>query len=214
MKPLPAQDLRGNLATWAVPTALGPAVAAALLDALPAESYDPTFQGQRLETTYFDTPGLALRRARRKKNRYLTLRVRCYRSPGGGETYALSAKTEDRKFRAEIGPLVARALLTGRESFGCRLPAELLARLIELTGGGAVAPVVTVRCRRYAAEDEAARLTLDTGVTTDTGLWLPYAVLELKGTKLATPPAGLAALALRPIKLSKFLWATGVGDGR
>jgi hypothetical protein len=89
-----------------------------------------------------------------------------------------------------------------------------LARLIELTGGGAVAPVVTVRCRRSAAEDVAARLTLDAGVTTDTGLRLPYAVLEFKGAKLATPPAGLTALGLRPIKLSKFLWATGVGDGR
>lgn len=213
MKPLPAQDLRSNLATWAVPTALGPAVAAALLDALPAEAYDPTFQGQRLETAYFDTPRLTLRRARANKDRYLTLRVRCYRGPGG-EAYALSAKTEDRKYRVEIGPAAAGALLAGRAGFAGRLPAELLARLIELTGDGVVAPVVAVRCRRYAVEDETARLTLDTDVTTDTGLCLPYGVLELKSTKPAAAPGGLAALGLRPIKLSKFLWATGVCDGR
>src|SRR5579872_4222230 len=76
MPPLPVAPLRTNLGTWAVPDAELPAVAAALLDALPAEPFDPAFRGQELETTYFDTPDFALRKARRRGGQYLTLRVR------------------------------------------------------------------------------------------------------------------------------------------
>jgi hypothetical protein len=39
---------------------------------------------------------------------------------------------------------------------------------------------------------------------------MPHAVLEFKSTRLDQPAEPLAALQLRPIKLSKFLWATDV----
>src|SRR5690242_15273928 len=111
MDPLPADDLRLNLGTWAVPTASLPQVARAMADALPVEAFDPSFGGQRLETTYFDTAGFDLRRARRRGHRYLTLRLRCYDN-GRQETYALSAKTEGGKWRQEVSPDVADLLLT------------------------------------------------------------------------------------------------------
>ena len=60
MPPLPATDLRSNLATWAVPVQLLPAVGNWMHDVLPNESYDPHFRGQKLETTYFDTQAFAL----------------------------------------------------------------------------------------------------------------------------------------------------------
>src|SRR5262245_15959864 len=104
MPPLPSGDLRANLGTWAVPPADLPAAARALADALPAEPFDPGFRGQDLATTYFDTPGFRLRRARLRRGRYLTLRLRCYR-PAGGEgpdAYALSAKTEAQKWRTPV----------------------------------------------------------------------------------------------------------------
>jgi hypothetical protein len=48
-------------------------------------------------------------------------------------------------------------------------------------------------------------------VRTDTGKCLPYAVLEHKSADAeASTPGSLLALPLRPVKLSKFLWATGV----
>ena len=64
MRPLPANDLRTNLATWAVPPELVPAVASRMLDAMPRESFDPAFAGQQLETTYLDNADFALRKAR------------------------------------------------------------------------------------------------------------------------------------------------------
>jgi hypothetical protein len=208
MTPLPTQDLRGNLATWAVPTAQLPAVARALLDALPPEPFDPGFRGQAIATTYFDTSGFALRKARRKGKRYLTLRVRCYPD----EVYALSAKTEDRKFRLPLDPGLAEDLLDGNtvnSRLADLLPGDLLARLQDLAGREPLRPVVTVRATRYACEDDADRLTLDCGVATDTGKCLPTCVLEFKSTLAGrAPPPSLAALGLRPIKLSKFLWST------
>jgi hypothetical protein len=39
---------------------------------------------------------------------------------------------------------------------------------------------------------------------------LPHAVLEFKSIRPDEPPDALAPLHLRPIKLSKFLWATEV----
>ncbi|HEV3259455.1 MAG TPA: hypothetical protein VG013_21495 [Gemmataceae bacterium] len=204
MQPLPTTTLRTNLGTWAVPTDRLPGVAGVLLDALPAEVYDPLFQGQALETTYFDTTGFDLRKARAGRDRYLTLRVRCY----GTASYALSAKTESEKWRAEIEPARAELLLAGAASPADDLPGRLRARLLEL-GAEDLGPVVTVCCRRYAVEDDTDRLTLDVGVHTDAGKCLPFAVLEFKSTDTdGGPPGRLPALRLRPIKLSKFLWST------
>jgi uncharacterized protein YjbK len=206
MPPLPATTLRSNLGTWAVATEQLPGLAAVLLEALPAEAYDPLFVGQRLETTYFDTADFDLRKARVKKDRYLTLRIRCY----GGQTYALSAKTESEKWRLEIEPAHAELLLAGAAQPSADLPGHLRARLMEL-GAETLTPVVTVCCCRYAVENERDRFTLDVAVKTDTGKCLPHAVLEFKSTdKDAGPPGRLPALGLRPIKLSKFLWATEV----
>jgi hypothetical protein len=72
-------------------------------------------------------------------------------------------------------------------------------------------PVVTVYCRRYAVEDDQDRLTLDCCVHTDRGKELGYGVLEFKSTQPdESPPGRLVRPALRPLKLSKFLWATEV----
>ncbi len=209
MNPLPSAPIRQNLATWSVPVCQLPAVAHVLHDVLPNEVYDPHFQGQRLETTYFDTARFALRKARRGKDRYLTLRVRCYETPDGSEVHALSAKTEQQKWRQEIEPAVAHLLLAGSEDPGGLLPANLLARLQELVGNEPVVPVVTVCCRRYAVEDDEDRFTLDVDVRTDAGKALTCSVLEFKSTDpAARVPASLALLGLRPMKLSKVLWAT------
>src|SRR5260370_3041422 len=104
MPPLPAAELRQNLATWAVPLARLPATAAALLDALPAEAFDPDFRGQRLDTTYLDTPGFALRKARKRGKRYLTLPLRRYRPEGPPPPFAVPAHTEDTTGRPETAP--------------------------------------------------------------------------------------------------------------
>jgi len=205
--PLPVRDLRSNLGTWAVPPGLTPAVARVLLDALPREEYDPEFRGQELETTYFDTRDFALRKARRRGDKYLTLRLRCYQP---GDTYAVSVKTEDRKFRLEIEPWKAEAILSGATDMLVELlPGDLVARLLALVGDEALVPVATVCTRRYAVENETDRLTLDVDVHTDTGKSLDADVLEFKSKRsVAGPPAALAALGLRPVKISKFLWAT------
>jgi len=209
MDPLPAANLRRNLGTWAVPPTALPRVAGVMRDALPVEPYDPGFDGQSLATTYFDTRRFALRRARRRGERYLTLRLRCY---GDGETYALSAKTEAEKWREEVPSRIAELILRGLappEALTGPLPGHLLARLQELVGDEELLPVVEVRCTRYAVEDDRDRLTLDVSVHTDTGKLLPAAVLEHKSTEAgARPPGGLDVLGLRPLKLSKFLWAT------
>src|SRR5262249_48910157 len=168
MTPLPTGNLRTNLGTWAVPTASLPRVARALTDALPPEAFDPSFGGQRLQTTYFHTARFDLRTAPPRGERYLTLRLRCYDN-GRQESYALSAKTESEKWRQEITPDVADLVLSAGADPGLALSANLLARLQELTNGKPVFPVVTVSGRRYAVEDDADRLTLDVGVATDTG---------------------------------------------
>jgi hypothetical protein len=205
MAPLPAANLRRNRASWAVPPGLVPAVVARLAELLPREVFDPEFRGQDLRTTYFDSPAFALRRARHRGKKYLTLRLREY--PGDG--FALSAKTEAEKWRQEIAPAVAAALLAGGRGLGDLLPGHLLARLQELTRGARLVPVVAVRARRYAVEDDRDRLTLDVDVATDTGKCLDTAVLEFKSTdSTAALPGSLLALNLRPIKASKFLWAT------
>jgi hypothetical protein len=202
---LPTEDLRSNLGTWAVAARDLPAVAHALLCALPVEPFDADFRGQDLETTYFDTNGLSLRRARLKKKRYLTLRIRRYPGPA----FALSAKTDAQKFRRELETEEALALLGGfrPEALTGLLPADLVARLYELIGDADLVPVAAVSCRRFAVENVEDRFTLDVSVCTDAGKRLATNVLEFKSTNVeqeAIPPFG----GLRPIKLSKFLWAT------
>jgi hypothetical protein len=205
---LPAQDLRSNLGTWAVTSGLLPTVAYQMTQALPAEAFDPDFQGQNLETTYFDTRGFALRKARRSKDRYLTLRIRCY---GTTEAYALSVKTEQEKFRQIIAGDLAEALIQdgiAPTAWSSLLPAHLVARLLELAGPQPLLPVVTLCFRRYAVEDRVHRLTLDLDVRANTGKHMPCHVLEYKSTRMDTDCP--LAIPLPPIKLSKFLWATSV----
>jgi hypothetical protein len=208
MNDLPARDLRDNLGTWAVPACAVPAVAHALTACLPVELFDPTFHGQDLTTTYFDTPGFDLRKARNRGDRYLTLRIRAYQP---SNTYALSAKTEAAKFRLALDAATAEFLLAGHLGLGLEalLPGDLLARLGDLTHGATLLPVAAVGFRRYAVEDDVDRLTLDTDVHTDAGKPLWTNVLEFKSTRPdAVPPPAVAALDLKPMKLSKFLWAT------
>jgi hypothetical protein len=215
MKPIPTGPLRRNLGTWAVAVGQLPMVTAAMLEALPRETFDPGFRGQHLHTAYFDTPRYDLRKARLKKDRYLTLRIRCYRQDGEDQMqYALSAKTENGKIRFPLDAKDAEAILAGQYPAWPQvlLPGDLQARLLELTGGDPLFAVVCIQARRYAVEDaegEGMRLTLDTGVCTDTGKQLPFGVLEFKSSADGDPvPASIVDLNLRPIKSSKFLWAT------
>ena len=213
MNPLPTATLRNNRGTWLVPVCDLPAVAAVLLDALPAEPFDTGFQGQKLETIYFDTAALRLRKARRRGERYLTLRLRCYHTANEPAVYAASAKTESEKWRQEV-PAATAELLRQTPSvdvWRAILPGHLQVRLAGLIGEDTLLPVASVLAHRYAVENEQDRLTLDVDVRTDTGKCLPAAVLEFKSIEGDTPPpGGLTALRLRPIKLSKFLWATEV----
>src|SRR5262249_44872969 len=143
--------------------------------------------------------------------KYLTLRIRCYGN-STGKVYALSVKTEDQKWRAEIDADLAEfALAQGFDPRAFDLPADLVARLQALAGDEPFEPVVTIGACRFSVEDERDRLTLDTAVGTDTGKRLPFGVLEFKSTAGdATPPQELRALGLRRVKISKFLWATEV----
>jgi hypothetical protein len=206
---LPAADLRSNVATWAVACGQLPAVAYCLPHLAPTEEFDPTFRGQDLATTYFDTLDLRLRKARQRGEKYLTLRLRCY----GGLVFALSAKTEGQKWRQEVDAQTAGALLGTSPAAALHglLPANVLARLQDLAGEEFLLPAACVHCRRYAVENAQDRFTLDVGVRTDTGKGLPFSVLEYKSTDPeASPPGSLQGIGLRPLKLSKFLWATGV----
>jgi hypothetical protein len=208
MNPLPADDLRTNLATWSVLPELAPAVASRMLKSLPVESYDPGFVGQILETTYFDSRQFELRKARKSGKHYVTLRVRHYTPT---DAYAFSAKTEAGKFRIALPADEARNMIqSGFKPYMLKfLPADLMARIFELLQGDNVWPVATVRFRRYAVESNFYRLTLDIGIETDTGKCFPSEVLEQKAGDPDTEPFTVFdLLGLRPIKLSKFLWAT------
>ena len=213
--PLPAQDLRTNVGTWAVLDRELPALAYALTQALPTEKFDKSFLGQRLETTYLDTRSFVLRKARVKGDKYLTLRIRCYQPSG---MYALSAKTEFGKYRLTLESNVAEDILANgfQQRFWNQLPSDLIARLMDLAGENVPVPVVAVCFKRYAVENDIDRLTLDIDINTDCGKQLPYSVLEYKTSdegpetsdkQLVTRPSSLATF-LRPIKLSKFLWST------
>lgn len=209
MQPLPTADLRSNQGTWLVPIDRIPVVTAGMLDLLPTEAYDRHFLGQCLQTTYFDDRDYTLRKARVKKQRYLTLRVRCYEAPGKAEVYAISAKTESEKWRAEITPALARGILSGKLAIAEQLPAHLAARLNEESAGPLV-PVVQVHCTRFAVEDELDRLTLDLCVRTDRHTVLPFGVLEYKSSNPDRVYNRVLGMRLAPLKLSKFLWATKV----
>jgi hypothetical protein len=215
--PLQLTALRNNLATWSVPLWAVPAVVHQMDESLPTGEFDPHLMGQYLQTTYFDTADFALRKARVPKQQYLTLRLRAY-SPSAGAggkypspTYALSAKTESEKYRAPVNQATAAQLLASPsvDLVGQLLTPDVVARLLQLLDGEPLAPVVTVCAQRYAVEDEVDRLTLDVDVHTDAGKHLPFGVLEYKSTAAdGVPPGKLPTPGLRPIKLSKFLWAT------
>jgi hypothetical protein len=209
MQPLPTTDLRSNRGTWLVPIDRIPVVIAGMLDSLPTEPYDRNFLGQCLTTTYFDDADYTLRKARVKKSRYLTLRVRCYEPPGKPAVYALSAKTESEKWRAELTPALAKGLLSGKLALAAQLPAHLAARLNEESAGPLV-PVVCVHCTRFAVEDEQDRLTLDLCVRTNRHTALPFNVLEYKSSSPDRVYDRVLGMRLAPLKLSKFLWATKV----
>jgi hypothetical protein len=108
-------------------------VARIITDAYPSEKFDPAFQGQDLETVYFDTRAFALRKARSRSDQYLTLRIRCYQP---SYVYALSAKTEGQKFRVQIDPNDAEAAISGNYTnlWPAALPGDLLARLLSIAG--------------------------------------------------------------------------------
>jgi hypothetical protein len=118
------------------------------------------------------------------------------------------------KVRFPIPPDKADFLLAGQNITPVvmdLLPADLAARLNEIVGDELLIPVVCVNARRYATEEaggEGQRFTLDTGVHTDRGECLAYHVLEFKAAKDTPPPGWPLALGLRPVKSSKFLWAT------
>ncbi len=201
--------IRRGAGTWAVSDYQLPAVAHFLHDILPNEPYDPHFFGQWMETTYFDTEDFVLRRARRKGQMYLVLRLRCYQDDQGSEIYLLSGKTESEKWRQQIDARTAEAIGADPDALVPFLPPNLLARFQGLVGEEQLVGVVKVCCRRYAVESRADRYTLDVGVATDTGKRLGMNVLEFKSTdSSAQPPGNLLAIGLRPVKLSKFLWAT------
>jgi hypothetical protein len=217
MEPLPAQDMRTNLGTWAIRTCLLPALTDRLVQVMSPESYDPDFEGQALTTSYFDTCDFKLRKARARKQRYLTLRLRQYRS---NQTCALSVKTESEKYRKQLTRDEAYFLHDGPRSvfdFAPHLSADLFARLIELTENADLEAVATVFAYRYAVESKVSRFTLDTEICTSTGKKFHASVLEYK---VITPgdQANLITLAsvlpkgATPIKLSKFLWATSTGE--
>jgi hypothetical protein len=216
MSALPATDLRSNVGTWSVADWQLPALTKQMLEILQPERYDPSFAGQYLETTYFDTRDFALRKARVKGKKYITIRIRCY-SPARAATrrysepvYAISAKTESKKVRNQIDGDIAEALLgmTGIEpsNLSGLLPAEVIARIVEISHSEPLVPVVTLCFHRFAVEDDRHRLTLDVDIHSDTGRRYPCQVLEQKST--SHEAASLISLPLRPIKLSKFLWST------
>jgi hypothetical protein len=224
MADLPATDLRKTVLTLAVPGERLPAAGYQMRALLPAEEYDPGFGGQYLQTTYFDCARFRLRKLRLKKKKYLTIRIRCYaphRGPGAlarGERdpegiYALSIKTEDGKYRVEIGSSLAESLLVdGIDGPGdlTYLPADLLARYLELVGDNALYPVATLCFTRFAVESTTDRLTLDTAIHTSTGKVFPTNVLEVKSTvKPYEALPEVRSWGYSPIRLSKFLWATG-----
>ena len=132
MNPLPATNQRTNYGTWAVPRCLLPAHRQ-LHARRPAQrrEYDPNFLGQLLETTYFDTRSFDLRKARLARAAYVTLRIRCYQTPGG-DVYAL-AQDRVRQVSRRASRGCRRRVLPGEQRLG-RLAAS--GNLDEARGAG------------------------------------------------------------------------------
>jgi hypothetical protein len=216
---LPTTDLRQNVLTLAIPDDRLPAVGYMMRRILPPEEYDNEFQGQYLKTTYFDTRDFKLRKARLTKDKYCTVRIRAYaatQQPGidyPASAYAISAKTKEEKYRQELDTAVAETLVRrGLPDGYTPLPGHMAARLMELTDGEPLVPVVTVCFTRYAVEDSADRITLDCEIRASNGKIFPTNILENKTTaKPAKPLPELLALGYAPVRLSKFLWATTYG---
>jgi len=209
---VPANDLRSNAGTWAIPNCKLPCLADKMLSLLPKEKFDPNFEGQHLCTYYFDTFDFLLRKARIKKKKYCTIRLRTYNE----ETHALSIKTEDQKFRKTLAKAQALYLMPGIADPATDLdflPGDLLARLLDLTNGQPLVQVAEVKFDRYAVEDQVNRLTLDIDIKTNTGKHFPdTGILENKTTKANRQPMPeVLALGYAPVRLSKFLWASTYG---
>jgi hypothetical protein len=186
---------------------------------LPTEEYDPSFEGQYLQTTYFDTCDFQLRKARLNDDKYCTIRIRAYAAterPGASypaSAFAVAAKTESEKYRQELEANTAEAVVhRGFPADYSPLPGHMRARILDITDGAPLIPVVTVCFTRYAVEDATDRVTLDCDIKTSNGKVFPTNVLENKTTcKPAEPRPELLALGYAPIKLSKYLWATTYG---
>jgi hypothetical protein len=220
---LPANDLRSNAGTWAIPNCQLPRIAQRMTSWLAKEQFDPGFDGQELCTYYFDTLNFDLRKARLKNDKYCTVRLRTYQ-PGGQangtaeseEAYALSIKTLDQKFRKPLSRAQALTFMPGIADPAVDLdflPGDLLARLLDVSGGKPLIQAVEVRFRRYAVEDKVNRLTLDIDIKTNTGKSFPgTGILENKTTRPDRQPMPeILALGYAPVRLSKFLWATTYG---
>jgi hypothetical protein len=217
VKATPANVIRDNFGSWAVPPCAVPAVAHMMTDLWHPEPFDQEFYGQYLQTTYFDTQSRSLRKARLKGDRYCTLRLRAYHPAqgAGGDypsgRYAVSVKTEEEKDRFDITPALATALLHSPpealfDIFVTILSPTMLARLWDVSNGEPLMPVFTVLVHRFAVEDEDDRLTLDVEIHDDLGCKLPYGVLEFKSASNGTiPPAIQLIPGIRPVKMSKYL---------
>ena len=209
---VPANDLRSNAGTWAIPNCQLPRIAERMHRLLPFEQFDPDFDGQELCTYYFDTMAFDLRKARLKKDKYCTLRIRTYND----ESYAISLKTEDQKFRKPISKAQAQYLMPGMADPAVDLdflPGDLLARLLDLSNGLPLVQAVEVKFTRFATEDAVNRLTLDIDIRTNTGKQFPVnGILENKTTRPDREPMPeIAKLGYAPVRLSKWLWATSYG---
>src|SRR5438105_638938 len=205
---MPATDLRKLVLTLAVLPGQLPRIGAGMRCLLPAEEYDPEFQGQQIVTTYFDTADFSLRRIRKTEQQYLVIRIRCY----GSKVYALSVKTESGKYRVQMVADLAESLI-GEGINGpadlTYLPGDFLARYLDLVDEEPLLPVIRVSMLRYAVESTTDRLTLDTGIETSAGKCYPSSVLEVKSVQRPyQAPFEVRQWGLSPLKISKFLWAT------
>ena len=212
MASVPANDLRSNAGTWAIPNCQLPKIANLMLKWLKPEPFDLKFLGQNLCTYYYDTLAFDLRKARLKKKKYCTIRIRSYDE----QSFAFSIKTEDTKFRKPISKSQYSSLMPGIDDPVTALdflPGDLLSRVLDLSGGQPLVQAVEVKFTRYATEDANNRLTLDIDIRTNTGKSFPVnGILENKTTdSTGQPMPEVLALKYAPVKLSKFLWSTTYG---
>lgn len=200
-----AEEIDRTVAKYRVAACCVPALAGIMLEHLDADEYDPTFRGQVIESTYFDTPTAALLNAKQAHVSYVVLRLRSY--PDG--SHFLEAKSGSAKYRAPLTEDQAAGLTGGIDPLP--LVAELLPDVAEqlatLVTGQALAPCSTVTYRRYARETGGTRMTLDTVIRTAGGKAYPDAVLEIKREGPGPQVPDLSGLMVTPIDLSKFVWS-------